>query len=76
MFAKEDVYLFAVKNIVGGAIIFTICCYQGLQVKQGPHEVPQATTSGVVNSIIYVVGFDVAMTILFYLNQIIKLGLI
>jgi phospholipid/cholesterol/gamma-HCH transport system permease protein len=76
VFAKEDVYLFAVKNIVGGAIIFTICCYQGLQVKQGPHEVPQATTSGVVNSIIYVVGFDVAMTILFYLNQIIKLGLI
>jgi phospholipid/cholesterol/gamma-HCH transport system permease protein len=74
--SKEDLILIACKNIVGGAIIFTICCYQGLQVKEGPHEVPQATTSGVVNSIIYVVAFNLIVSILFYLNQLIQLGII
>ncbi|OFZ18146.1 MAG: ABC transporter permease [Bdellovibrionales bacterium RBG_16_40_8] len=74
--AKEDVLLFACKNLVGGAIIFTICCYQGMQVKQGPQEVPQATTAGVVNSIIYVIAFNMIVTILFYMNQIIKMGFI
>jgi phospholipid/cholesterol/gamma-HCH transport system permease protein len=72
----SDVYMFAVKNIFSGAIIFTVCCYQGLKVKQGPHEVPQATTSAVVNSLLYVMAFNITTTILFYLNQIISMGLL
>ena len=72
----EDVLLFACKNLMGGAIIFTICCYQGMQVKQGPQEVPQATTAGVVNSIIYVVGFNLIVTTLFYMSQLLKMGFI
>ncbi|MCB0351210.1 MAG: ABC transporter permease [Bdellovibrionales bacterium] len=73
--SKEDVLLLACKNIVGGAIIFTICCYQGLQVNH-PYEVPQATTNGVVKSIIYVVGFNIIVSILFYLNQLVQMGIL
>lgn len=74
VFTYEDVILFAVKNVFSGAIIFTICCYQGLQVRQGSHEVPQVTTIGVVKSIIYVVGFNLGATFLFYLNRFIQMG--
>lgn len=73
--SKEDVILLACKNIVGGAIIFTICCYQGLQVKH-PYEVPQATTNGVVSSIIYVVIFNLIVSVLFYLNQLMQMGIL
>lgn len=76
VFSYEDVILFACKNLFSGAIIFTVCCYQGLQVRQGSHEVPQATTNGVVKSIIYVVGFNLIMTILFYLSQLMRMGLV
>lgn len=76
VFAIEDVYMFSLKIFFSGCIIFTIACYQGLQVQQGPHEVPQATTKAVVNSIIYVIGFNLTATLLFYLNQLIKLGVL
>lgn len=75
-FAGEDVALFLLKNTFSGLIIFMVCCYQGLLVKQGPHEVPQVTTKAVVNSIIYVVCFNLIVTTLFYLNQLMQLGLI
>jgi phospholipid/cholesterol/gamma-HCH transport system permease protein len=57
-------------------IIFVVSCYQGLLVKQSSHEVPQVTTKAVVNSIIYVTTFNLTVTTLFYLNQLMKLGLI
>src|SRR5690606_20429928 len=69
-FTFEDVYLLLLKNLFSGAIIFTVCSYQGMLVKQGPHEVPQVTTKAVVNSIIYVVGFNLAVTTLYYLNRL------
>ena len=75
-FAKEDVLLFAVKNVFSGAIIFAVCCYQGLSVGQSSHEVPQATTAAVMKSIIYVIGFNVIVTIFYYLNELIKIGVI
>lgn len=75
VFTYEDVVLFALKNIFSGAIIFTVCCYQGLQVRQGSHEVPQVTTIGVVKSIIYVVGFNLIVSVLFYLNRFVQLGI-
>ncbi len=74
--SETDVILLLCKNIVGGAMIFTICCYQGMQVKDGPHEVPQATTAGVMNSIIYVVGFNILVSIIFYINQLIQMGIL
>ncbi|MCB0408318.1 MAG: ABC transporter permease [Bdellovibrionales bacterium] len=75
-FTAEDVLLFLLKNSFSGAIIFVVCCYQGLLVKLGSHEVPQVTTKAVVNSIIYVTTFNLTVTTLFYLNQLIQLGLI
>ncbi len=75
-FTFEDVFLFILKNSFSGAIIFVICCYQGLLVQQSPHEVPQVTTKAVVNSIIYVTIFNLVVTTLFYLGQLMKLGVI
>lgn len=72
----EDVGLFLLKNSFSGMIIFVISCYQGLTVKQSSHEVPQVTTKAVVHSIIFVVSFNLVVTTLFYLNQLIKLGII
>lgn len=74
--AVEDVGLFLLKNGFSGMIIFVVSCYQGLLVKQSSHEVPQVTTNAVVNSIIYVTTFNLIVTTLFYLNQLMQLGLI
>lgn len=75
-FAFEDVLLFLLKNTFSGAIIFTVSCYQGMQVKLGPHEVPQVTTKAVVNSVIYVTCFNLIVTSLFYINQLMKVGVL
>lgn len=75
-FTADDIFIFFLKNGFSGVIIFVICCYQGLLVKQGPHEVPQVTTKAVVNSVIYVVCFNAIVTALFYLNQLMALGII
>lgn len=75
-FTAEDVILFLLKNTFSGAIIFTVSCYQGMQVKFGPHEVPQVTTKAVVNSVVYVTCFNLIVTTLFYLNQLMKLGVL
>lgn len=75
-FTVEDVGLFILKNGFSGIIIFVVSCYQGLLVKQSSHEVPQVTMRAVLNSVIYVVCFNLAVTTLFYLNQIVKLGLV
>jgi phospholipid/cholesterol/gamma-HCH transport system permease protein len=75
-FTLVDFGLFLLKNAFGGAIIFMISCYQGFLVKQGPHEVPQVTTKAVVNSVIYVVAFNMTVTILFYLGRLMALGVL
>ncbi len=75
-FSSADVGLFFLKNTFSGAIIFMISCYQGLMVKQAPHEVPQVTTKAVVNSVIYVVMFNMTVTILFYLSRLLALGVV
>lgn len=75
-FAMDDVYIFLLKNSFSGMIIFVVSCYQGLLVKRSPHEVPQVTTVAVVNSVIYVTVFNLGVTALFYLNQLMKLGVI
>lgn len=74
--ALEDMFLFFIKAAFSGMIIFVVSCYQGLLVKRSPHEVPQVTTKAVVDSIIYVTVFNLTVTTLFYLNQLLKLGMI
>lgn len=75
-FAGSDVLFFVLKNTFSGLIIFMISCYQGLLVQQSPHEVPQVTTKAVVNSVIYVVMFNLMLTMLFYLSRLMELGVI
>ena len=75
-FQFEDVFLFFAKNLFSGAIIFVICCFQGMSVKQSPHEVPQVTTKAVVHSIFFVVGFNLIVTTLFYLHRLMKIGVL
>jgi len=72
----EDVWLFLLKNSFSGMIIFVVSCYQGLLVKKSPTEVPVATTQAVVKSIIYVIVFNLSVTALFYLNQLVKVGIL
>ncbi len=74
--AFEDVWLFLLKNSFSGMIIFVVSCYQGLSVKKSPTEVPVVTTQAVVKSIIYVIVFNLSVTILFYLHQLSKMGVI
>jgi phospholipid/cholesterol/gamma-HCH transport system permease protein len=75
-FDSSDVFVFILKNSFSGAIIFTVCCYNGLQVQGSPHEVPQATTRAVVRSIGYVVAFNMIVTFLVYLKHLVRLGII
>lgn len=74
--AAEDLWLFLLKNTFSGMIIFVVSCYQGLSVGRSPTEVPIATTQAVVNSIIYVVVFNLTVTSIFYISQLMKLGVL
>ena len=71
----SDVFIFFIKNFVGGLLIFAICCHQGLQVQRSPHEIPQVTTKAVVKSTVYILGFYLFLTLYFYLDYITNLGL-
>lgn len=75
-FGKNDAGEFLIKNCFSGAIIFINSCHQGLLVQNSPHEIPQATTRAVVSSVIYVVLFNLAITTIFYINQLIQMGVI
>jgi phospholipid/cholesterol/gamma-HCH transport system permease protein len=72
----DDIGMFLLKNTFSGLIIFVVCCYQGLTVQQSAHEVPAMTTKAVVNAIIYVVVFNLGVSMLFYIRQLQGWGLI
>ncbi len=74
--AMEDFGLFLLKTTFGGMIIFVVCCYQGLLVRRSHTEVPQVTTKAVMNSIIYVTFFNLSVSALFYLNELMKIGVL
>lgn len=71
---QTDIILFVAKNGFSGMIIFVVSCFQGLQVKRSPHEVPQVTTTAVVHSIIFVVIFNLIVSGLIYANQLKNFG--
>lgn len=75
-FAWEDILLFVLKNGFSGLIVFIIASYQGLSVQLSSHEVPQVATKAVVHSIIAVTSFNLLVSILFYLKQLMRLGII
>jgi phospholipid/cholesterol/gamma-HCH transport system permease protein len=75
-FSAPDVGIFLLKNSFSGLIIFVVSCYQGMLVGQSSHEVPQATTKAVVNSVIYVTSFNLCVTTVYYISQLQKMGII
>lgn len=75
-FEAADLFLFLVKNLFSGSIIFVVSCYQGFQVQRSPNEVPQVTTKAVVQTIIYVTLFNLITTTLFYLNKLVNFGVL
>lgn len=74
--AFEDLWLFLLKTAFSGMIIFIVSCHQGLSVKRSPTEVPVVTTQAVVKSIIYVIVFNISVSALFYINQLVKMGVL
>jgi phospholipid/cholesterol/gamma-HCH transport system permease protein len=70
----EDMFLFLIKTGFSGMIIFSISCYQGLQVKRSHHEVPQVTTKAVMDSIVVVALFNMSVSALFYLERVVLWG--
>ena len=71
-----DVLVFIMKSFMSGLIIFAVSCYQGLQVKKSPHEIPQVTTQAVVKSTVYVLVFNMILTLYFYAEYIANFGLL
>jgi phospholipid/cholesterol/gamma-HCH transport system permease protein len=69
--SPSDFLLNMIKNIVGGLIIFSIACEQGFKVKQGPHEVPIATTKSVVHSIVSVTALNLGITVYIFAKDLI-----
>jgi phospholipid/cholesterol/gamma-HCH transport system permease protein len=66
----HDFTLNILKNGISGLIIFSIACDQGLKVKNGPHEVPIATTNAVVRSIMAVMAFNLTITVLLFVRAL------
>ena len=75
-FRIGDFWVFFVKNIVSGLIIFSVSCHEGLQVEKSPHEIPIYTTRAVVKSSVYVFAFNIITTLYFYFSYIKTLGLL
>ncbi len=62
----NDYYTGLAKGAIFGAIIATLACYEGLNVKGGAEGVGRATTVTVVKSIVALIGADVVFTAIFY----------
>lgn len=75
-FVLEDVLLFFIKNGFSGLMIFAIACQQGLSVQMSSHEVPQVTTRAVVHSIVAVTAFNVLVSVLFYVKEFVRMGIL
>lgn len=72
----SDVFIFFIKNLVGGLLIFSVSCDQGMRVERSPHEIPQVTTNAVVKSTVYVLMFNMLMTLYFYMDYILSFGIL
>ena len=54
------------KAVVFGAIVATLACHEGLNVRGGAEGVGRATTTTVVKSIVALIGADTVFTAVFY----------
>lgn len=61
-----DYFTGLAKGCVFGAIIASLACYEGLNVRGGAEGVGRATTTTVVKSIVCLIGADCIFTAVFY----------
>ena len=54
----QDVVLTVVKGVTFGAIVGILPSFQGLAVRRGPTEIPQAVIRGTVGSIVLIFVFS------------------
>lgn len=74
--ALNDVVLFLAKVTLSGVIVFSVCCYRGLQVQKATYEVPQATTGAVVQSVMIVVIVNMGLTVFSYAHKLMDMGVL
>lgn len=72
----RDMLYFTMKIFSAGLLVFSICCYYGLSVGRGSHEVPQVTTKAVVQSILAVTIFQMVLSGFFYIGKLMEIGLV
>ena len=61
-----DVVVTAVKSVLFGTTVATICCYHGLSVRSSSTEVPQQTTRAMINSVTICLVLDILVTVTAY----------
>jgi phospholipid/cholesterol/gamma-HCH transport system permease protein len=61
-----DLALFAVKGAGCGALVATICCHYGMQVKGSITEVPMLTGKAVIRAVLGCVLYSFGATLAFY----------
>ncbi|MFP4522126.1 MAG: ABC transporter permease [Fibrobacterota bacterium] len=67
-----DLFITVAKSVSFGSIIAVVSCYHAFGIGHSVNEVPKATISSVVNSIILVILMDGLLTGLFYANLFIR----
>ncbi len=61
-----DLALFAVKGLGCGALVGTLACYFGLEVKSSSTEVPRMTGMAVIRCVLGCVIYNFCVTVVFY----------
>ena len=61
-----DVAVTAVKSVLFGAAVATICCHHGLAVRSSYTEVPQQATRAMINSVTMCLILDILVTVAAY----------
>jgi phospholipid/cholesterol/gamma-HCH transport system permease protein len=67
--APLDLLAFVVKVFVGGAGVFLIACYHGMDVNNSPTEVPIAVSRAALNALIFLVGLHGSISIAMFLSS-------
>lgn len=66
--APTDLLAFSIKVFVGGAGVFLIACYHGMDVGGSPTEVPVAVSRAALNALIFLVALHGAVSVVAFFH--------
>jgi phospholipid/cholesterol/gamma-HCH transport system permease protein len=72
---SADFLLLLSKLIVCGGLVFTIAIFHGLSAQKSPTEVPVVTTQAVMKSIVFVMGANIFISLIYYFYHFNKVEL-